>query len=95
MVIYKQKCSRCKNMVVVSSSMRYPLCYDCQKSELRGEIKDPEMKAMFDIPEELYKQSAFLRSIKVNYLKFGKLSEKQLAAFRKVVGEMQKQRAPL
>lgn len=93
MVIYKQKCSRCKNMVVVSGSTRYPLCYDCQKSEMRGEITDPEMKAMFDLPEELYKQSSFLRSIKVNYLKFGKLSEKQLAAFRKVSAELQKKPA--
>ena len=87
-VLYKQKCSRCKNMVVVSGGTRYPLCYDCQKSEMKGAITDPEMKAMFDLPEELYKESSFLRSIKVNYLKFGKLSDKQIAVFKKVSAEM-------
>lgn len=92
MVLYKQKCSRCKNMVIVSSSTRYPLCYDCQKGELQGEITDPEMKAMFDLPEEFYKQSSFLRSIKANYLKFGSLSEKQIAAFRKIAEQIKMQR---
>lgn len=91
MILYKQKCSRCKNMVVVSGGTRYPLCYDCQKNEMKGTITDPEMKAMFDIPEEWYMQSSFLRSIKVNYLKFGKLSDRQIAAFKKVSAEMKTQ----
>lgn len=86
---YKQKCIRCKkNYVLVSRGQRYALCYDCQKSELEGEIKDPKMKKMFDIPEEFYKENGFLRSIKVNYLRFGELTEKQIEAFKKVVKQM-------
>ena len=75
-------------MVVVSSGNKFPLCYDCQKDELHGEIKNPKMQKFFDIPEEFYKESAFLRSIKINYLKFGKLSDKQIEWFNKVVEEL-------
>ena len=86
MAQYKQRCIRCrKNMVLTTPKNRFPVCYDCEKSELEGEITDPEMKKMFDIPEELYKNNSFLRSIKKNYLKFGKLSEKQIEVFKKVV----------
>ena len=85
-VRYQQKCSRCrKNWVTISSRQKYAICYDCQKSELEAEIKDPAMKKMFDIPEELYKKNSFLRSIKVNYIRYGKLTEKQIEAFKKVV----------
>ena len=77
-------------MVLVTSRTRFPLCYDCQKDELKTEIKDSKMKAMFDIPEEFYKESLFLRSIKLNFIKFGKLSDKQIEWFKKVVDEMKK-----
>lgn len=89
MVSYKEKCRRCKkNMVLVSSRNRFPMCYECQKNELRGKVKDPEMKKMFDIPEEFYMQNSFLRSIKMNYLKFGSLTEKQIEIFKKVVNDL-------
>lgn len=89
MVSYKEKCRRCKkNMVLVSARNRFPMCYDCQKTELGGKIKDPEMKKMFDIPEEFYRQNSFLRSIKMNYLKFGNLTEKQIEVFKKVVNDL-------
>ena len=55
-----------------------------------GEITDPAMKKMFDIPEEFYKDNAFLRSIRINYLKFGQLSEKQVEAFQKAVEKLKK-----
>lgn len=77
-------------MVLVSGKTTFVVCYDCQKNELSGEITDPEMKKLFDIPEELYKKSSFLRSIKSNYLKFGKLTDKQKEAFVKVAKELQK-----
>ena len=94
MVSYKERCRRCKkNMVVVSSRSQFPQCYDCQKGELNKEIKDPKMKKMFDIPEEFYKQSSFLRSIKSNYLKFGSLTDKQIEIFKKVVEEMKNKTA--
>jgi hypothetical protein len=90
MVQFKQKCSRCKvNYMVVTSRTPYgAICYDCQKKELEGEITDPEMKKMFDVPEQFYKDSSFLRSIKVNYLRYGKLSEKQVDAFKIAVEKM-------
>jgi hypothetical protein len=56
---------------------------------MNGEIKDPQMQKMFSIPEELYQQSSFLRSIKINYLKYGKLTEKQIDAFKKAVDKLQ------
>lgn len=88
---YKQLCSKCrKNYVVVNWKVRYPICYECQKEELSGEIKDPKMKKLFDIPEELYKESNFLRSIKKNYLTYGNLTEKQISTFKDAVKRMKK-----
>ena len=90
---FQQKCNKCKqNYVTVTNRQRYALCYDCQKQEMEGEIKDPKMKKMFDIPEEFYKKNMFLRSIKINYLRFGKLSEKQIEAFKKTVKKMKEQK---
>ncbi|MBW2993240.1 hypothetical protein KY317_01550 [Candidatus Woesearchaeota archaeon] len=86
---FKQKCVRCrKNYVTVSRNQRYPLCYECQKNELKGEIKDKEMKELFDIPEEFYKKNSFLRDIKINYLKYKNLSERQIEAFKKTVKKL-------
>ncbi len=76
-------------MVITTSANRFPVCYDCQKAELHGEIMDPAMKALFDIPEELYRKNAFLRDIKINYLKFGNLTDKQIEAFKKTVQRLQ------
>lgn len=88
---FKQKCSRCgKNYVKVSRRQHYVLCYDCQKGELNHEIKDSKMKKFFDIPKEFYRENAFLRSIKVNYLRYGRLSERQIETFKKAVEKMRK-----
>lgn len=62
----------------------FPICYECQKQDLEGDITDPEMQKLFDIPEELYKQSSFLCNIKKRYLQMGMLSEKQISAFKEV-----------
>ncbi len=75
-------------MVLITGRNQFPICYECQKPELQKEIKDPKMKKMFDIPEELYKKSGFLRSIKSNYLRYGKLTDKQIEFFKKTVKEM-------
>ncbi len=87
MTQYKQKCSKCSvNYVLVNSwRERNPVCYECQKKEMEGIIDDPVMAKMFDIPEELYLNSHFLRSIKVNYLKYGGLSDRQIESFQKAV----------
>ncbi|MBU2589827.1 MAG: hypothetical protein KKA65_04240 [Nanoarchaeota archaeon] len=86
---YKELCRRCKkNYVAVTGKQRYPICYECHKSELEGEIKDPKMKKMFDIPEEFYEKNLFLRDIKIKYLEYRNLSEKQVEAFKKTVKKM-------
>lgn len=85
-VRYKQKCYKCKkNYVTVTSRTRFPVCYECEKKELEGEIKDKKMKKLFDIPEGYYRENQFLRKIKVNYLKYGTISEKQIEVFKKTV----------
>jgi len=89
MARYKQLCVKCKkNRVLIVSRNQFPICYECQKDDLNKEIKDKKMKKMFDVPEEFYKESAFLRSIKINYLRFGKLSDKQIEWFKKIAKEM-------
>ena len=83
---YKQLCNKCrKNFVITTYKQRYVACYDCQKEELKGNIKDITMKKLFDIPEEFYKENSFLRNIKIYYLTFGKLTEKQIEAFKKTL----------
>jgi len=85
-VRYKQKCYVCKkNYVTATYRQKYVLCYECQKKEMKGEIKDPKMKRFFDIPEQYYKNNAFLRDIKINYLRYGNLTKKQIEAFKKTV----------
>jgi hypothetical protein len=89
MATFQQKCQVCrKKWVTVSNRQRFVICYDCQKKQLEGEIKDPAMKRMFKIPEDFYMKSAFLRSIKANYLRYGQLTEKQIEAFKKTVKSM-------
>lgn len=88
MVKYKQQCSRCKKYVTVTRRQNYVTCYDCQKKEFQQEIKDPKMKKFFDLPEKFYKENAFLRDIKLSYLRYGRLSDKQVEAFKKTVVKM-------
>ena len=92
-ILYNQKCARCPKMVPITSRKQFPLCYDCQKKELQGEIKDPKIKKLFDIPEEYYMESPFLRSVKSYYLKFNKISDKQKEFFKKTVEEMKEDKA--
>jgi len=93
MVKYKQLCFRCKkNYVLVSGRNRFPQCYECQKKEMGKKIKDKKMKKFFDIPEEFYKENYFLRNIKIYYLRTGELSEKQIAAFKKTVDNLKKEK---
>ena len=80
------KCN--KNYVAATSRDRYIQCYDCQKGDLDKPINDSAMKKLFDLPEEYYMKNSFLRSIKSNYLRFGKLTDKQIEAFKKTVEKM-------
>jgi hypothetical protein len=89
MVRFKQLCNKCKkNYVVISSRNDFAMCYDCQKTDLNQPIKDSKMKKLFDIPEEFYKNNLFLRNIKMYYIRFGKLSDKQIEFFKKSVEKM-------
>ena len=88
-VRFKQRCWRCrKNYVVVNYRQKFAVCYDCQKGEMEGEVKNKKFKKMSDIPEEFYKENSFLRDIKIRYIKFNELSVKQIAAFKKTVKQM-------
>jgi len=75
-------------MVLITGRNQFPICYDCQKPELQGKIKDPKMQKLFKLPEAFYKESGFLRAIKASYLKFGGLTEKQIEYFKKTVKEI-------
>ena len=77
---------------MTTSRQSYVLCYECQKNELTGEIENPAYKKLFNIPEEYYKDNAFLRSIKINYLKYKNLTEPQISAFEKVVKKMKEEK---
>ncbi len=91
-VRFKQLCYSCKkNYVELTPRQRFAICYDCQKPELDKEIKDKEMKKLFNIPEEFYKENSFLRNIKVAYLRYQNLSEKQVEAFKKTVKRLKEE----
>ena len=93
LIKYKQRCNHCKkNFVTTTSNQNYVLCYECQKDELVGVIKDKKMIKLFNIPEDFYRENLFLRNIKANYIKFGDLSEKQIEAFKKVVENIKKEK---
>jgi len=86
---FKHKCYRCKkNYVIVTARQRYVSCYDCQKKELNREVKNAKMKKLFNIPEEYYKENLFLRDIKINYLRYKNLTDRQIEAFKKTVKKM-------
>jgi len=88
-IAYKQLCTKCKkNYVIITYKQRYAICYDCQKKELGVSIRNPAMKKLFDVSEEYYKNNSFLRDIKLNYIKYKSLSEKQIEAFKKTVKMM-------
>jgi hypothetical protein len=92
MVLFKVRCDRCKKNYVTTSNRglrggRTIICYDCEKKDMVGEIKEPAMKKMFNIPESYYMQNSFLRKIKINYLRYGSLTQPQIDAFKKTVAE--------
>lgn len=90
MVSFKKKCSRCKkNFVLVTQRSRYLICAECHTKEMVGEVTDPELKKLLDIPEAFYEKSMFLRDIKIKCLKYGALSEKQIEAFKKTVKDFE------
>jgi hypothetical protein len=70
------------------SRRQFPICVECHMKKIDQPVKDPKYKKLFDIPREFYLENNFLRNIKESYLRFDKLSEKQIEAFKKVVKDM-------
>ncbi len=62
---------------------------------MAGEVTDPALKKLLNIPEEFYHENSFLRSIKINALRYGSLSEKQIEYFKKSVDKMKKEKEEL
>ena len=64
-----------------------PICADC---EMRywDKVTDPKYKELFDIPKSYYEKNYFLRNVRGYYDRADKLSDKQIAAFKKTVKEM-------
>ena len=56
--------------------------------EVEKPVNDPVFIKLFDIPKEWYEKNPFLRSVRYQYGKFGELTEKQIAAFKKTIKEM-------
>lgn len=53
-------------------------------------LKDPKYKKLFSVPKKFYEKSYFLRNIRSYYDRNEKLSQKQIAAFKKTVRELEK-----
>lgn len=88
MVRYKQLCTLCrKNHIVIEHYKQKPICPECEMRNW-GEIKNKKYKKVLDIPKEIYVKSYFLRNVRGYYKIFGKLSEKQIEAFKKTVEKL-------
>jgi hypothetical protein len=68
------------------------VCYECEKKDMQGEVKDPALKKLLDIPEEFYKENSFLRAIKINCIRYGSLTQPQIEAFKKTLEDMKRKK---
>lgn len=88
MAKYKQLCTLCRrNHVTIEYYKQKPICPECEMKNWE-EVKSEKYKKIFDISKEFYTKSYFLRNVRDYYEKFGKLSEKQIEAFKKTVEKM-------
>ncbi|MBI2144633.1 hypothetical protein HYU17_05840 [Candidatus Woesearchaeota archaeon] len=86
---YKQLCAICrKSHVLIITRGQFPICTPCSMKQINQPIADEKFRKLFDIGQNLYEQSSFLRSIKSNYLRFGSLSDRQIEMFKKVAAEL-------
>lgn len=88
MVKYKQKCIICKQKWALVVYRQQPICSDCESNLTKKPIEDPEIKKMFDIDPRLYQENSFLKSIRLNYARYGNLTQKQIEVFKKVVDDL-------
>ena len=88
MARYKQLCTLCrKNHVVIERYKQRPICAECEMKDWK-EIKSGKYKKILDTPKEIYVKNYFLRNVRGYYETFGKLSEKQVDAFKKAVEKL-------
>ena len=88
MARYKQLCNLCrKNHLVIEHYKQKPICPECEMKNW-GKIEKEKYKKILDIPKEIYVKSYFLRNVRSYYEIFGKLSEKQIEAFKKTVEKL-------
>lgn len=88
MARYKQLCMLCrKNHAIIESRKQRAICSECEMKDWK-EIKSGKYKKILEIPKEIYMKSYFLRNVRSYYERFGKLSEKQVEAFKKTADEL-------
>ena len=88
MARYKQLCTICrKNHVIIERYKQKPFCPECEMRNW-GKIEKEKYKKILDIPKEIYVKSYFLRNVRGYYETFGKLTEKQIDAFKKNVEKL-------
>ncbi len=75
-----------------SGYQRFPICIDCEMKVIERPVEDRSLVKMFDIPKEWYRENAFLRSVRYQYGRFGRLSDKQKETFKKTVKELKQQK---
>ena len=72
-------------MALVTYAKQFPVCKECQMKQLKQKITDPYYKKLFDIDPKLYEENDFLRSIKMNYLRFEGLTDRLVDAFKRTI----------
>ena len=91
MVKYKQKCGRCKKNYTMSlRSQAFVMCADCHEPLINKPIEDADMKAFFEQADDIYDRDAYLRTVKMNYLKYGNITDYQRTQFLKVIDLVRK-----
>lgn len=71
----------------MESRRQRAICPDCEMKYWE-DVKEGKYKKLFNISKDLYEKSYFLRNVRSYYERFGKLSEKQISAFKKTVKKL-------
>ena len=71
-----------------SGRTRIAICLECEMKEVQQPVESSQMKKLFDIPLDWYRENPFLRSVRYQYGRYGQLTTKQIEAFKKTVKEL-------
>jgi len=69
----------------------FPICVNCHLKQIFSEEVADKKYGFLNVDKSVYARSKFLRSIRQNYLMYKTLTEKQIAAFKKAVKELEPQ----